>query len=674
MKNIWLLLSFSVFGFAQQVDYVDFKHANVDISIDPEDKQVSGSVIYEFEVIKDIDSIYIDAQKMLFSFVSIDDRKTSSKTTDSHLIVYREFKKGDTHKLELRYAAHPKKAMYFIGWDDDGRKQVWTQGQGKYTSNWLPSFDDMNEKVEFDLTINFEPGYRVIANGKLIERKDDGAGKTSWKYDMQKPMSSYLLAVAIGDYAVQNETTKNGTPLEFYYYKDNYHLFSSTYDYSVKMFDYLEDEIGVPYPWQNYKQVPVKDFLYAGMENTTATIFSDAFVVDKIGFNDKNYININAHELAHQWFGDLVTAKHGTHHWLQEGFATYYALLAEQDIFGNDHYYHELYKNAQLIELQSKTHDTIPLMNPNASSLTFYQKGALTLHILREKVGDKAFKNSVRKYLKKYQFRNVETNDFISIVEKESGMDLSTFVDKWLIQYEFPTVDVRSSLSKNTSVKHLYEFKEGKSPLSISKKGKLPKGLHHSVLKEIVIAAANTFDNSDSKSILRDAFQHEHYKVRQAVVMAFNEVPFELKKFYEDLLFDNSYVTREAALYSLWYSFPLERKDYLDKTKDAYQDSPEISRMLWISLLFYTPGYEQDTIMDCYQELVSYTDPEVSFEVRERAFRYLSEIKGFNEIAIKNLVNASKHHNWRFKKYAIGLLKELKKEPYLVELIEKYEN
>ncbi len=86
------------------------------------------------------------------------------------------------------------------------------------------------------------------------------------------------------------------------------------------MFDFLEDEIGFPYPWQNYKQVPVHDFFYAGMENTSLTIFSDAFVVDSIGFNDRNYINVNAHELAHQWFGDLVTAKSGEHHWLQEGF------------------------------------------------------------------------------------------------------------------------------------------------------------------------------------------------------------------------------------------------------------------------------------------------------------------------------------------------------------------
>ena len=96
------------------------------------------------------------------------------------------------------------------------------------------------------------------------------------------------------------------------------------------------------YPWKIYRQIPVRDFLYAGMENTTSTIFSQDFVVDSIGFNDKNYINVNAHELAHQWFGDLITSQSSKHHWLQEGFATYYALLAERQLFGDDYFYEAL--------------------------------------------------------------------------------------------------------------------------------------------------------------------------------------------------------------------------------------------------------------------------------------------------------------------------------------------
>jgi aminopeptidase N len=111
-----------------------------------------------------------------------------------------------------------------------------------------------------------------------------------------------------------------------------------------------------------YKQAPVRDFLYAGMENTSATLFNTRYVVDSTGFEDRSYTNVNAHELAHQWFGNLVTAESGKHHWLQEGFATYYALLAEKEIYGEDHFYSKLYESASQLKFASRT-DTIPVLN-----------------------------------------------------------------------------------------------------------------------------------------------------------------------------------------------------------------------------------------------------------------------------------------------------------------------
>ena len=161
------------------------------------------------------------------------------------------------------------------------------------------------------------------------------------------------------------------------------------------IFDFLEKEIGVKYPWEIYRQISVRDFLYAGMENTSATLFSSNFVVDSIGFEDRNYTNVNAHELAHQWFGDLVTAESSKHHWLQEGFATYYALLVEKKIYGDDYFYSKLYEYAQQLQETSKT-DTIPVLNAKASSLSFYQKGAWALHVLHERIGDKVFKKAVQ--------------------------------------------------------------------------------------------------------------------------------------------------------------------------------------------------------------------------------------------------------------------------------------
>ncbi len=130
--------------------------------------------------------------------------------------------------------------MYFIDWDyDGGKRQIWTQGQGKYTSNWLPSFDDMNDKIEFDLNIEFDKNYQVIANGELTNKQINDSTIT-WHYDMQQPMSSYLVALALGKYDKKIEYSKSGIPLEMYYYPEDSLKFEPTYRYTKKMFDFLE--------------------------------------------------------------------------------------------------------------------------------------------------------------------------------------------------------------------------------------------------------------------------------------------------------------------------------------------------------------------------------------------------------------------------------------------------
>ena len=427
----FLLLCFVIN--AQQTDRVDFKTAQANIGFgDLKQNEISGTVLYTFEIKKDTDSIYLDAKNFDSVSYVLDGDIKNNYYDGNHIIIKHPFKANTKHTVAVTWKTRPKKAMYFIDWKIlEGRKQIWTQGQGKYTSNWLPSIDDMNDKIEFDLTIEFNKDYEVIANGKLVN-KEIKDYTTIWQYDMQKPMASYLVALAIGKYNKTIAFSNNNLPLEMYYYLEDSLKFEPTYRYTKQIFDFLESEIGIPYPWQNYKQVPVKDFLYAGMENTSTTIFSDAFVIDSIAFKDKNYVNVNAHELAHQWFGDLVTETSGTHHWLQEGFATYYALLAEKQLFGDNYYYWQLYEYAQELKEQDLAGSGTSLLNPESSSITFYKRGAWVLHVLREKVGDAAFKNAVKNYLEKHQFKNVETNDFISEVETVSHKKLHDFVEKWI--------------------------------------------------------------------------------------------------------------------------------------------------------------------------------------------------------------------------------------------------
>ena len=654
MRTILLLLLLFYINYAigQQTEHVDFLTCNAELIILPVKKEVKGIVEYSFKVKEDIDSIFIDAKNMSFDNVSFKNRRASFKVTKKKLWLFKKFKKNKTYTVSFNYEAHPKKAMYFIDWEHqnhpEANPQVWTQGQGKDNSNWIPSFDDMNEKVVFDLSVSFDENYTVISNGKLLGVHKKSKRK-NWKYDMKEPMSSYLLAISVGKYLEKEEKSKSGIPLKMYYYPKDTTKVEATYRYSKQMFDFLEEEIGVPFPWQDYKQVPVKDFLYAGMENTSTTIFSDAFVVDSIAFIDKNYVNVNAHELAHQWFGDLVTETHGTHHWLQEGFATYYALLAEKEVFGEDYYYYKLYETSkQLIQAQKK--DSIPLMNPKASSLTFYQKGAWALHSLRDRVGDSLFRLSVKKYLKEHQFKNVQTNDFISIVEKESNQNLRNFVETWLLSSEFPEEEAGVLLNKNRITQLLQK--------------EIKKDVKEAILSREYLKTINldsVFFNNFSNDI-KSWFDEKDIISRQIFASKFKSIPLGYKNSYENFLKDKSYQTIEIALINLWVNFPENRKLYLDQTLNIIGFNDKNVRTLWLALALNTKGFEKVAYQEFYDELVGYTHPAYHFEVRKNAFQYLNELGLVDSTVMQNLQQATKHHNWRFKSYCKKLFNHLSKQ------------
>src|SRR5690606_15496007 len=131
------------------------------------------------------------------------------------------------------------------GWKDSlpGNEQIWTQGQGKYTSHWLPSFDDMTEKVEYDMDISFDKTYQVIANGTLVATKELN-GVKKWSYNMDRPMSSYLLAFAIGDYHMKEIESSTGVPMNLYFYPSDSTKVEPTYRFTTKIFNFLEKEIG----------------------------------------------------------------------------------------------------------------------------------------------------------------------------------------------------------------------------------------------------------------------------------------------------------------------------------------------------------------------------------------------------------------------------------------------
>ena len=648
---------------------VDFKDVRAEVSIFALAERVEGKVDFSFDILQKVDSIFIDAKNMEFENVVFNGKPVKFYNDKSRLWLISKFKPSEENNLKFSYSVKPKQAIYFINWNFPGKaeapKQVWTQGQGRNTSNWLPSFDDMREKLVFDLKINFNSNFNVITNGKLIETKILNDSISQWSYDMLQPMSSYLVAVAAGKYQHKEIESASGIPILLYYDEFDEDKVEPTYRYSKEIFEFLEKEIGVAYPWQNYKQIPVQDFLYAGMENTGTTIFSNSLMVDSIAFNDRNYVNVNAHELAHQWFGNLITETNGSNHWLHEGFATYYALLAEKKLFGEDHFYWKLYETAEQLKELSDSGKGEALLKVGASSLTFYQKGAWALHILKEKLGEEAFKKGVKNYLEKYAFKNVTTDEFLLEMENASGMDLSEFKKEWLLQSAFQGTQALNSLKKSDFITNYLQIAALRElPLS-SKFELLNTALDFPVNDYIGMEAVYQLAGEQDAEVVelyRKAFGSGNLYVRQAIALSLQPIPVELKSDFSSLLDDNSYLTIENALLKLWMQFPEQAGGFLEKTKDMEGFSNKNIRMLWLVLNLVSPEVNPDQTGEYYKELSGYTREYFPFEVRENAFGYLYQLNAFSDQNLLDLLKATQHHAYKFRDFSRKLLDTLLKD------------
>lgn len=656
MKKLFFLFV-SLIGFSQQHPKVDFISSRASLEINPVKQNVWGSVEYDFIVSEILDTIRIDAKKMTFTDVKINGKSVAYKVSDKELLLYEGYELGE-HKLSFNYEAFPVQAMYFVQKNHFEDVQIWTQGQGKYTSHWYPSFDDVNEKVIFNLEITFYKDYTVLANGNLINKqeKDDNI---SWTYQMHKPMSSYLLMLAIGKFEKQSFISKSGIPNDLYYHYTDKDKFEPTYRYSKEIFDFLESEIQVPYPWKIYRQVPVWDFMYGGMENTTSTIFAQDYVVDEIGYNDRNYVNVNAHELAHQWFGDLITAKSGEHHWLQEGFATFYALLAEKNLFGDDYYYWKLYQNAQKIE-QAAQSDDIPILNTKASSLSYYQKGAWALHILRENVGEEKFRLAVKNYLQKHAFANVNTEDFFREIRAVSDYDLEKFSKNWLESHVFQKEEVYRSLKKNAFIKQYIELQV--QPLNpVKDKKKILKLLKSDVyypIKELLLYQVADLEFEKRKEFLVAALNTQNVKVRQAVASTLSDIPESFREQYETLLSDASYITREIVLFNLFQNFENHRERYVKLSEDWIGFEGNNLEVLHHTLSFVTTKSETQQIKD-YLALLNLSGTNYDATTRQNALEKLISLNLNTDEIFKSLAYGTSNFRWRFAQFCREQIKKL---------------
>ncbi len=674
-KNLFIiiaLLTYMLHAKGQSEWPYDFTKGVITLEIDPFQEKVQGNVRYHIKTSRKIDSLYLEARDMAFHEVRFNGKEVDFKYDGRKLVVTKNLKPGKSYRLQLAYSAKPKQAIYFLGWQDSipGNEQIWTQGQGKYNSHWVPSPDRMEEKIIFSMNVTFDREYTVIANGKLRKSKEM-KDKRNWSYQMKKPMSSYLLGFAIGNYKALRTKSTGNIPITLYTYQQDSLKLEPTYRYTWRIFDFLESEIGVPYPWQNYKQVPVRDFLYAGMENTGTTFFSDRYVIDSLAFADLNYLNVNAHELAHQWFGNLVTETDAAQHWLHEGLATYYAYLAEQEIFGEDYILWKLWDTAQILREEDEKEKGESLIDPKASSLTFYEKGAWAALLLRETIGDRAFRNGIRNFLQSFAFKNATIPEFFSIMEESCACNLDAFQTKWFESDLFSYQECEDYLlARSPAIKQFKDIQQELISSPADNEQVLAQywpGMTSEELRSRIILRY-------AKSLSMDFFEkvagEGSLKVRQAVALAIPRVTSEIKSTYESFLGDPSYITMENALYKLWVSFPEDRVTYLEQTQGLVGLPNRSLRMTWLLLAMLTPDFGDSQSKKAYEEeLRGYTSAVYGQDIRQNAFLLIREVLRPTDRYLLDLSQACVHHSWQFRSFARNLMEDLLQNESLRERV-----
>ena len=422
---------------------VDFKSAKISISFQPKQSKVIREVEYIFQPKRlHLDTLFLDAPGIQIQKVLLNESEQAfSLQPDGVVITFNKNLNWDsTYRLHITYDCIPAKGLYFIGWNDPKhlmREQIWTQGQGVDNRYWIPGFDDVADKLITETVITFDSAYEVVSNGNLENIRINKDGTKTWYYKMDHPHVLYLVMIAIGKYGSITKRSASGVPIKQYYYSDRYDCVEPTYRYSELMMDWQEEELGVKFPWKTYANVPVQEFLYGAMENTTATIFTDYYYQDNRGFLDRSYVGVNCHEQTHQWFGDMITELSATHHWLHESFATHYAKHFRRYVFGEDEF-NWIRREEMRSAWSSDELNDIPIAHSQGGSSRHYAKGSLVIDMLRYVLGEQEFRRAVTYYLKKHAYQSVDSNDFYRAFFECLGVNLDWFFQEWVYRGAYP--------------------------------------------------------------------------------------------------------------------------------------------------------------------------------------------------------------------------------------------
>jgi aminopeptidase N len=442
-------------------DY-DQRNIKLDLRFDWENEQAIGTAtITVSPLAKDFRRISLDAAYMTVSTVTLAagaPLKFEYDVTNEKLAVFldRAYQPAEEITVVISYHTNqpPLEKRSSLGGgglnfikprtDDPTRpRQIWSQGEAEFNHLWFPCFDHPNDFATTEIVATVEKPLSVISNGRLIEVKENADNTRTFDWKIDQPHATYLTSIIVGDF-VPVTGDYAGIPVTTNVYRNEFEEGKVTAARLPEMVKFFSEKTGIKYPYAKYTQTTVRDF-GGGMENISATTQTDNMIHDARTELDATSDGLQSHELAHQWFGDLVTCRHWSDIWLNESFATYFQAMWDEhhlgrddflylDVKGNQDAYYQTWARGQRRPIVTRNY-----ANPDAVFDTYaYPRGGAVLHMLRTFLGEDNWWRSINHYLTKYAHQPVDTEQFRIAIEETTGQPMDWFFEQWVYKMGHP--------------------------------------------------------------------------------------------------------------------------------------------------------------------------------------------------------------------------------------------
>ncbi len=443
------------------------EHISLDLVLDIPNSSFTGTCAIRLNPVRNhIESLTLDAVDLKIDRVQIDgtDCEFNYDGELLHIPVKVNVIAGKILDLVIYYGVeNPQRGLYFIQPDEhypDKPTQVWTQGEDEDSRFWFPCFDYPGQLATSAIRVQVPKDFVAISNGELVEQTMFGEDRVyQW---MQKEIHpTYLMTLAVGRFAEIADSWQ-GKPVTYYVEQGLEESAKLSMGKTPQMIEFFSEKFGYPYPFPKYAQVCVADFIFGGMENTSTTLLMDRCLLDeRASLDNFNTESLVAHELAHQWFGDLVVIKHWSHAWIKEGMASYCEVLWTEHEYDKDEAAYYLLGEARSYLSEDSSRYRRPIVtNIYREAIELYdrhlyEKGACVYHMMRAELGDELFDRFIQTFVRDNAHKTVETIDLLRAIDKATGRNLAFLFDQYVYRGGHPDYKVAYSWDGDSNLAKL---------------------------------------------------------------------------------------------------------------------------------------------------------------------------------------------------------------------------